>query len=164
MAAMSAYPIDFTNTLITYDFTTGPDKWLGGTNACVQLSSNVWGMIAGDADYVRLARETYAGEAETIVTKTAVTAHAAHLRPVDEVQDEMEAKARAAMLNLDAYEPWVVGSPYTVEMKLNNATHVEVAAGLPGVEKTGPLSVRFTETDPVKAYRMIRILYRFLRM
>lgn len=121
-------------------------------------------LIAGDADYVRLARETYAGTAEAVVTKTAVTAHAAHLRPVDEVQDELEAKARAAMLDLDGHEPWDVGAPFTVEMKLNNATHVEVAAGLPGVEKVGPLTVRFTESDPETAYRMIRILYRFLSM
>lgn len=121
-------------------------------------------LIAGDADFVRLARETYATSSEVVVTKTAVTAHAAHLRPVDEVQDELEAKAKAAMLNLDSYSPWDVGPPFTVEMKLNNATHVEVAAGLPGVEKTGPLSVRFTEADPERAYRMIRILYRFLSM
>jgi D-amino peptidase len=121
-------------------------------------------LIAGDADYVRLARETYGSTAETIVTKTAVTAHAAHLRPVDEVLAEIEEKARNAMLGLEGHQPWDVGSPYTVEMKLNNATHVEVAAGLPGVEKTGPLTVRFTEADPERAYRMIRILYRFLSM
>ncbi|MDH3733113.1 MAG: M55 family metallopeptidase [Gemmatimonadota bacterium] len=121
-------------------------------------------LIAGDADYVRFARETYAARSEAVVTKTAVTAHAAHLRPVDEVQDELEAKARTAMLDLDAHEPWDVGPAFMVEMELNNATHVEVAAGLPGVEKVGPLTVRFTESDPERAYRMIRILYRFLRM
>jgi hypothetical protein len=50
LAAMSAKPLIFTNILTSYDFTTGPDKYYGGTNACVQLASNVWGMIAGDAD------------------------------------------------------------------------------------------------------------------
>ncbi len=121
-------------------------------------------LIAGDADYVRLARDTYGSTAEAVVTKTAVTAHAAHLRPVAEVLAEFEEKARDAMLGLDDHQPWDVGSPFTVEMKLNNATHVEVAAGLPGVERVGPLTVRFTEADPARAYRMIRILYRFLRM
>ncbi|MDX1395207.1 MAG: M55 family metallopeptidase [Gemmatimonadota bacterium] len=121
-------------------------------------------LVAGDADYISQARATYAADAETVVTKTAVTAHSAHLRPVDEVQDELEAKARAAMLRLDELEPWDVGSPYTVEMTLDNATHVEVADGLPGVDKVGPLTVRYTESDPERAYRLIRILYRFLSM
>lgn len=121
-------------------------------------------LIAGDADYVRMARETYATTAEAVVTKTAVTSRSAHLRPVEEVHDELEAKARTAMLGLDSHEPWDVGSPFTVTMKLNDATHVEVADGLPGVEKIGPLTVRFSEPDPIQAYRLIRILYRFLSM
>ena len=50
LAVMSADPIAFTNTVVTYDFTTGPDKAFGGTNACVELEPGVWGMIAGDCD------------------------------------------------------------------------------------------------------------------
>ena len=50
LAAMSAQPVAFTNTVVSYDFTTGPDKYLGGTNACVKLEPGVWGLIGGDAD------------------------------------------------------------------------------------------------------------------
>ncbi len=51
LTAMSAQPVAYTNDgTVAYDFTTGPDRYYGGTNACVQLSSNLWGMIAGDAD------------------------------------------------------------------------------------------------------------------
>ena len=119
-------------------------------------------LIAGDADYVRLARETYATTAEAVVTKTAVTATSAHLRPVDEVHGELEAKARQAMLDLESHAPWNVGSPFTVEMRLANATLIDVADGIPGVEKVDALTVRFTEGDPEQAYRLIRILYKFL--
>ncbi|MBN1675370.1 MAG: PKD domain-containing protein [Kiritimatiellae bacterium] len=49
-AAMSAEPIVFTNILMAYDFTTGPDRYYGGTNGCIELEPGVWGMIAGDAD------------------------------------------------------------------------------------------------------------------
>jgi len=121
-------------------------------------------LVSGDAAYVGQARQTYAVNAEAVVTKTAVTAQAAHLRPVDEVRADLRAAAERAMLGLGSQKPWVVGSPYTVEMKLANATHVEVAAGIPGVEKIGPLTVRFVEADPETAYRLIRILYRFLSM
>jgi PKD repeat protein len=50
LAAMSALPVAFTNTVVSYDFTTGPDKYFGGTNACVELEPDVWGLIGGDAD------------------------------------------------------------------------------------------------------------------
>ena len=40
----------FTNRFVSYDFTTNADRYYGGTNGAIQLESNVWGMIAGDAD------------------------------------------------------------------------------------------------------------------
>ena len=50
LAVMSAQPVAFTNYLVTYDFTTGADKYSDGADAAVQLEPSVWGMIAGDAD------------------------------------------------------------------------------------------------------------------
>jgi hypothetical protein len=50
LAAMTAGPVAFTNTVVSYDFTTSADKYLGGTNACVELEPGVWGLISGDAD------------------------------------------------------------------------------------------------------------------
>jgi len=50
LAAMSAHPIAYTNPIVSYDFTTGPDKYMGGTNACVELEPGAWGMVAGDCD------------------------------------------------------------------------------------------------------------------
>jgi PKD repeat protein len=51
LTAMSANPVAYTNSgVISYDFTTGPEKYWGGTNGCVHLGSNRWGLIAGDAN------------------------------------------------------------------------------------------------------------------
>ena len=50
LAVMSANPVSFTNQFVSYDFTTNADRYYGGTNGAIQLESNVWGMIAGDAD------------------------------------------------------------------------------------------------------------------
>ena len=47
---MSARPVTFTNQVTTYDFTTNPSAWYGGTQNCVELEPGVWGMIAGDVD------------------------------------------------------------------------------------------------------------------
>ncbi len=50
LPAMSAAAVSFTNNFVTYDFTTNWSQFYGGTNGCVRIDSNMWGMIAGDAD------------------------------------------------------------------------------------------------------------------
>jgi parallel beta-helix repeat protein len=50
LSAISSIPVSFTNSMVSYDFTTGSDKYMGGTNACVELEPGVWGLIGGDAD------------------------------------------------------------------------------------------------------------------
>jgi len=47
---MSSLPIQKVNGIYTYDFTTGPDKVYGGETACTEVSSGVWGIIAGDGN------------------------------------------------------------------------------------------------------------------
>lgn len=119
-------------------------------------------LVAGDEAYVAQARETYAGAARAVVTKTAVTADAARLRPVEVVHAELEEAAKTAMLDLAGAAPWRVDAPYVVEMTVDRTTHVDVALGIPGVERVGPLTVRFEAPDMRRAYALIRILYRFL--
>lgn len=121
-------------------------------------------LVAGDQAYVDQARETYARAARTVVTKTAVTADAAHLRPVEAVHAALEEAAKAAMLDLGAAAPWRIDGPYVVEMTVDRTTHVEVALGIPGVERIDPHTVRFEAQDMRRAYALIRILYRFLSL
>jgi hypothetical protein len=50
LAAMSAAPLAFTNRQISYDFTASADQNYGGSNAVIEVESNVWALIAGDTD------------------------------------------------------------------------------------------------------------------
>ncbi|MFH0909832.1 MAG: FG-GAP-like repeat-containing protein [bacterium] len=50
LSAMSAHPVAYTNTLVSYDFTTDSSQYQGGTNGAVELEAGVWGLPAGDAD------------------------------------------------------------------------------------------------------------------
>jgi hypothetical protein len=50
LTIVSAKPLAFTNVLTAYDFTVSANRYLGGSNACVELEPGVWGMIAGDCD------------------------------------------------------------------------------------------------------------------
>jgi len=46
--ASSAGDNNSTSSTVTYDFTTGSDKFYGGSSGAVELETGVWGMIAGD--------------------------------------------------------------------------------------------------------------------
>jgi hypothetical protein len=52
LAVMSNSAISFSSppTVTSYDFTTGSNKFYGGSAGAVELESNIWGMIAGDAN------------------------------------------------------------------------------------------------------------------
>ena len=50
LAAISAQPVAFTNTLVSFDFTVGAGQFAGGSIGSVQLEPGIWGLIAGDAD------------------------------------------------------------------------------------------------------------------
>jgi len=50
LAVMSSAALTFNQWTLSHDFTTGSDKYYGGTNGAVLVGSGVWGLIAGDAD------------------------------------------------------------------------------------------------------------------
>lgn len=50
LAVMSPQPLSFTNVLTTYDFTTGSDRYFGGTNGGVEIEPGVWALRSGDTD------------------------------------------------------------------------------------------------------------------
>ena len=50
LSVMSAEPVPFTNEVVEYIFTSGPDRFYGGASGTVEVDTDVWGMAAGDAD------------------------------------------------------------------------------------------------------------------
>ena len=50
LPALSAAPVAFTNDTLSYDFTVSSDRYTGGSQAAVEVSSGTWASAAGDAD------------------------------------------------------------------------------------------------------------------
>jgi hypothetical protein len=49
-AVMNATPPPIISGMLTWDFTTGPDKYFGGANAAKELEPGVWGARSGDGN------------------------------------------------------------------------------------------------------------------
>ncbi|GMV07442.1 MAG: peptide ABC transporter substrate-binding protein [Gemmatimonadota bacterium] len=104
-------------------------------------------------------------DAERVVTKTAVTPSAAALRHPQVVRADLAAAVGRALDRLRRGEirPWGVGDPVRIRMRFTSPTHVEVLQAIPGMSKVDGYTVAYTARDADEAYRLIRLMYRFVQ-
>ena len=139
----------------------GTEVGEGGLNAAYAGELGVPVVLAsGDsafaAQFARLVPTT------TVVTKTAVTPRSARLRHPEQVRAELRLATDRALAGLRAARPWSVGSPVRVRVGYVDTTRPLIAEGIPGVVRVDPNTVEFTARGMREAYRLIRVLYKFL--
>jgi len=117
-------------------------------------------LAAGDAVFAAQFTETV--KAETVVTKTAVTPQAAMLRHPSTVHQELAAAATRALKNLPTAKPWTVRTPVVVRIQFADTTRPQVLTAIPGVRQIDGYTVTVTASDMAEAYRLIRLMYRFV--
>jgi D-amino peptidase len=102
---------------------------------------------------------------ETVTTKTAVTPAAARLRHPAAVHAELRQAVSRALDRLQRGEipPWSVGSPVRLRMRFTSPTHVAILQSIPGVSREDGYTVTYRADDADQAYRLIRLMYRFVR-
>ena len=49
-------------------------------------------------------------------------------------------------------------------MRFASTTHVDILQSIPGVSKVDGFTVEYTARDADEAYRLIRLMYRFVRI
>ncbi len=117
-------------------------------------------VASGDAAFVGQFAETI--EAETVVTKTAVTPQSAMLRHPSLVRDDLQQATRRALGSFAGAKPWVVSTPIEVRLRLSDPTVTQILTAIPGVTQVDGFTVAFTAPDMAHAYRLIRLMYRFV--
>ena len=102
---------------------------------------------------------------ETVTTKTAETPASARLIHPERVRAMLAEGVAAALGRLEdgGFEPFVVGEPVEVEMRFSSTTHVDVLMSIPGMRKVDGFTVAYTAEDADEAYRLIRLMYRFVQ-
>jgi D-amino peptidase len=135
----------------------------GGMNARV---AGVFGvpvaLATGDEDFVREIRTLVDSELETVAVKRAIRRETADMLHPDECRRRIREAARRAITRISSFRPTKPQEPATVDLTYKSADLAEIAATIPTVERTSRYSVRFQSDDYVKAYRLIRVLYRNL--
>src|SRR5690606_27248073 len=152
---------------------SGSVKWLwlngvevgeGGMNAFYAGSHGV-PVILVSGDAAATAEMAALVDAETVTVKTAETPSSARLLHPERVRAELAAATQRALdrLDRDAFTPMRVETPVEVRMRFASTTHVDVLQSIPGMRKEDGFTVAYTARDADEAYRLIRLMYRFVQ-
>jgi D-amino peptidase len=117
-------------------------------------------LVTGDDVAVAQVREV-ATAARGVVVKRAINVRAAELMPLREARKEIEASARMAVAEAKKFAPKRPAS-VRVRMRYRNFTYPEIAEAFPMIKRVEPDAIEFTASTMPEAYRLIRVLYRFI--
>jgi len=133
----------------------------GELNAAYAGSVGVPVIVAsGDSAFVEQFTRTV--KVEAVATKHAVTPQAARLLHPQVVRERLAAAVGRAIANRPSAKPWVIGKPVRVRLRLSDVTVTQILQAIPGVRQVDGFTVEFTAPTMGDAYRLIRLMYRFV--
>jgi D-amino peptidase len=133
----------------------------GGMNAAMAAWYGVAvALVTGDDAAVEEVKAA-APAVRTVAVKRAINTRAVELLPLAEARRQIEEGARQAVAAAKKPAP-VRTAPYKVTMRFRDVTIPEVASAFREVERPSPDTVSFARDTMPEAYRLIRVLYRFI--
>jgi D-amino peptidase len=136
----------------------------GGMNAAFAGGHGV-PVILATGDSAATAELGALLDTETVTTKTAETPASARLIHPARVHELLRAGVGRALDRLDrgGFRAMDVGVPVRVRMRFASTTHVDILQSIPGMSKVDGFTVEYTADDTDEAYRLIRLMYRFVQ-
>lgn len=132
----------------------------GELNATFAASVGVPVLVAsGDSAFVEQFTRTV--RAQGVATKHAITPQSARLLHPQVVRDRLVAATRRA-LDARPPKPTPIATPIRVRLRLSDVTVTQILQAIPGVKQTDGFTVEFTARSMPEAYRLIRLMYRFV--
>lgn len=133
----------------------------GGMNAAMAAWYGVAvALVTGDDAAVEEVRAA-APDVKTVAVKRAINTRAVELLPLAEARRLIEVGAADAVASAKKPAP-VRRGPYRVTMRFRDVTIPEVASAFSEMQRPSPDSLSFERDAMPDAYRLIRVLYRFI--
>ena len=117
-------------------------------------------MVTGDDVAIEEQKATVP-DVRGVVVKRAINTRAVELRPLAESRHAIQEAAKEVVAAARKGRP-DRAAQYTVRMTFPNPTIPEVATAFREVKLISPTTVEFTRESMSDAYRLIRVLYRFI--
>jgi len=117
-------------------------------------------VVAGDED----STQEFLSYVKTriVVTKQAVTPLVAKLRHPAGVRTDLAKTAKQALGALDQAGLFVVDKPVNIKMRFATTTRASILQAIPGMQRVDGFTVAYTAADMVEAYKLIRVMYKYI--
>lgn len=116
--------------------------------------------VSGDDAAIAEVKESVPG-VRGVAVKRAINVRAVELKPLATARREIQEAAREGVAKAVKPSPQRQG-PYKVQLQYRNVTFPEVVTAFREIELVAPDTVAFTRDTMPEAYRLIRVLYRFI--
>ena len=117
-------------------------------------------LAAGDSAFVEQFTRTV--KVEAVATKYANTPQSARLIHPQIVRERLVAATGRALGGRASAKPWVIAKPVKVRLRLADNLTPQILQAIPGVRQVDGFTVEFTAPNMGDAYRLIRLMYRFV--
>jgi D-amino peptidase len=139
----------------------GSEVGEGGLNTFFAGSIGVPVILAsGDRTFSEEIKKITA--TRTVITKEAIGTSAAKLLHPDVVNKELQTQTLAAIKDLKNAKPFAAKYPIEFTLKVDSPTRADVAMGIPGMKRVDGYTISYQAKNMDEAYRLIRIVYKYL--
>jgi D-amino peptidase len=97
-----------------------------------------------------------------VATKVAETPESARLLSPTVVKERLTAATKRALGRMGSAKPLRLTTPVRVRLRLSDITITQLMEAIPGVKQTDGYTVEFTAPSMREAYRLIRLMYRYI--
>ncbi|TJY36221.1 M55 family metallopeptidase [Pontimicrobium aquaticum] len=133
----------------------------GELNALYAGALNVPVILASGDD--KFSEEfTKTVKTRTVITKTSVGSSAAKLIHPDKVKEMLKVKTIEALKDLKSAKPLSVSQPITIRFKSSTTTRADVVMSIPGMKRINGTTVEYNAKNMDEAYRLIRVMYKYI--
>ncbi len=134
----------------------------GGLNAFFAASVGVPVVLAsGDQTFADQFASVVPG-VHTVATKTAIGAEVARLVHPDVVLQRLKEATGASLSELESASLLDVAGPVSIRMRFAGTTRADIVQAIPGMRRIDGFTVEIEAENMDRAYRMVRLLYKYI--
>ena len=119
-------------------------------------------MVTGDQEAVAQSRDLVPN-IEGVQVKEAIATTAARSLHPGIARERIRAAAKRALERLSEFKPVKPSTPATFEVRFSQTVLADVAEQIPTVKRVDAHTVSYQAGDYLQGYRLLRVLYRYLR-
>jgi len=117
-------------------------------------------LAAGDETFTRQFGALV--HTRTVATKVAIGAAVARLRHPQLVRDDLRAMMLDGLADLENARPLPVSEPVTVRARFATTTRADVLLAIQGMRRLDGWTVEYQADSMDRAYRMVRLMYKYI--